>query len=79
MAARLIPSAHIDVRLDDEGRIIGYQGIMRDITERKIAQKALQEARDELQTRVDERTAELLRQMLDSKVRSLSGLELKKL
>jgi sigma-54 dependent transcriptional regulator, acetoin dehydrogenase operon transcriptional activator AcoR len=49
----------IDVRLDDEGRISGYQGIMRDITERKLAQKALQEARDELQTRVDERTAEL--------------------
>lgn len=49
----------IDVRLDEEGRVSGYQGIMRDITERKLAQKALQEARDELQTRVDERTAEL--------------------
>jgi PAS domain S-box-containing protein len=49
----------IDVRLDGEGRVSGYQGIMRDITERKLAQKALQEARDELQTRVDERTAEL--------------------
>ncbi len=49
----------IDVRLDGEGRISGYQGIMRDITERKIAQEALQEARDELQIRVKERTAEL--------------------
>jgi sigma-54 dependent transcriptional regulator, acetoin dehydrogenase operon transcriptional activator AcoR len=49
----------IDVRLDGEGRVSGYQGIMRDITERKLAQKALQEARDELQTRVNERTSEL--------------------
>ncbi|MGO8822893.1 MAG: sigma 54-interacting transcriptional regulator [Desulfomonilaceae bacterium] len=49
----------IDVRLDNEGGVSGYQGIMRDITERKLAQKALQQARDELQTRVNDRTAEL--------------------
>jgi len=49
----------INVRLDREGRVSGYQGIMRDITEHKLARKALQEARDELQLRVRERTAEL--------------------
>lgn len=49
----------INVRLDREGRVSGYQGIMRDITEQKLARKALQEARDELQLRVKERTAEL--------------------
>lgn len=49
----------INVRLDKDGKVSGYQGIMRDITERKLARKALQEARDELQIRVQERTAEL--------------------
>ncbi|MCA1961712.1 MAG: sigma 54-interacting transcriptional regulator [Desulfomonile sp.] len=49
----------INVRLDRDGRVSGYQGIMRDITEQKLARKALQEARDELQIRVQERTAEL--------------------
>jgi len=51
----------INVRLDGQGRVSGYQGLMRDITERKLARKALQEARDELQIRVQERTAELAR------------------
>jgi PAS domain S-box-containing protein len=49
----------INVRLDGQGQVSGYQGIMQDITERKLARKALQEARDELQIRVRERTAEL--------------------
>jgi sigma-54 dependent transcriptional regulator, acetoin dehydrogenase operon transcriptional activator AcoR len=49
----------INVRLDSSGRVSGYQGIMRDVTERKLARQALQEARDELQVRVRERTAEL--------------------
>jgi PAS domain S-box-containing protein len=49
----------INVRLDSCGRVSGYQGIMRDVTERKLARRALQEARDELQLRVRERTAEL--------------------
>jgi PAS domain S-box-containing protein len=49
----------INVRRDSEGRVSGYQGIMRDITEQKLARKALQEARDELQIRVRERTAAL--------------------
>lgn len=49
----------INVRLDPSGHVSGYQGIMRDVTERKLARRALQEARDELQLRVRERTAEL--------------------
>ena len=51
---------------DVQGKIIGASKIARDISERKRAEKALQEARDllakansELEDRVEERTAEL--------------------
>jgi PAS domain S-box-containing protein len=44
---------------DEEGNIIGLVGISRDITERKRALEALQNANDELERRVAERTAEL--------------------
>ncbi|MBN1563027.1 MAG: GAF domain-containing protein, partial [Anaerolineae bacterium] len=42
-----------------EGHIIGLVGIGRDITERKLMENALREAHDELEQRVEERTAEL--------------------
>ena len=44
---------------DQAGRIIGTFGIARDITDRKRAEEALRQAKDELEVRVVERTAEL--------------------
>jgi PAS domain S-box-containing protein len=44
---------------DPEGRINGLVGISRDITERKRFEDALQKAKDELEIRVAERTADL--------------------
>lgn len=44
---------------NSEGELLGFLGVMRDVTERVLAQEALQKARDELETRVKERTVEL--------------------
>lgn len=44
---------------DADGRIIGLIGVTRDITGRKLAEKALKKSHDELEERVRERTAEL--------------------
>jgi PAS domain S-box-containing protein len=44
---------------DEEGNIIGTMGISRDITAHKLAEEELQKAKDELERRVQERTAEL--------------------
>lgn len=46
---------------DSEGRVHALGGVCTDITAQKTAQEALRKAHDELEQRVDERTAELER------------------
>ncbi|HNT75058.1 MAG TPA: ATP-binding protein [Anaerolineae bacterium] len=49
----------VTVRRDQNGEIIGRQGVVRDITERKRAQKLLEDYSHTLEQAVVERTAEL--------------------
>jgi signal transduction histidine kinase len=42
---------------DSSGRVVGASKVARDITERKVAEKALQQARDRLESMVEQRTA----------------------
>ncbi|MCC5897025.1 MAG: PAS domain S-box protein [Phormidium sp. BM_Day4_Bin.17] len=44
---------------DDQGQLLGYATITRDVTDRKQEEEALQQAYDNLEKRVAERTAEL--------------------
>ncbi len=46
---------------DDQGRVTGFISVVTNITEQKRVEKALQKARDELEQRITERTAELLK------------------
>jgi PAS domain S-box-containing protein len=51
--------SHGEPRFGDEGALEGYVGSCLDITEQKAAEGALQEAREQLDARVKERTSEL--------------------
>ena len=44
---------------DSSGEIVGVMGVSRDVTERKLAEETLQKAHDELEMKVEERTADL--------------------
>jgi len=46
---------------DQEGRLLSYEGVVQDITERKLAEHKLHEAYAKLEKRVAERTAKLSR------------------
>lgn len=46
---------------DQEGKLLSYDGLVRDIHERKKAKEELQKAHDELELRVEKRTAELVK------------------
>lgn len=48
-------------QFDSDNKLMGVIHIVRDISERKQMEEALRKARDELEVRVDERTAELVK------------------
>jgi PAS domain S-box-containing protein len=63
--------AHGQVSYDSSNRPQSMMGVCRDISERKSSEAALREAREQLETRVHERTSELDR--AQERLRMLSG------
>jgi PAS domain S-box-containing protein len=67
--------------LSEDNFVAGFLGVCRDVTDRKRAQEALKRARDELEMRVKDRTAELqqandlLKKQIDERVRAEEKLK----
>lgn len=57
--SRFWANAVVTALRDKNGQLRGFAKVTRDITESKLAQEALQQAHDDLEKRVQERTAEL--------------------
>ncbi|NDY57917.1 CBS domain-containing protein [Desulfovibrio sulfodismutans] len=66
---------------DLAGNVVEYQAVGNDVTERKLAEEALEHARDELEARVAARTAELaaanasLRQEIEARAKAQERLK----
>lgn len=60
--ATMVSTTKVPFR-DADGQIIGLVGISRDVTERFKAEEAVRKARDELEVRVQERTAALVQEI----------------
>jgi len=60
--ATMVSTTKVPVR-DPQGNITGLVGISRDVTERFKAEEAVRKARDELEVRVQERTAALVQEI----------------
>jgi PAS domain S-box-containing protein len=71
----LMIEASVTLMRDDRGNPVGFRGICRDVTEHRIAEEAIHRAKDELEMRVAERTAELdnAKQELESINRQLQA------
>ncbi|MBD2773813.1 PAS domain S-box protein [Iningainema tapete] len=79
---RFWANAIVTALYDESGNLSGFSNVIRDITERNRNEEALRKAKDELEMRVAERTAELigvnaqLKSELDERKRTQEALRL---
>ena len=59
--SRFYANVLITATRDEKGNLRGFTKVVRDITERKQAEEALRKSQEQLEMRVQERTAELMR------------------